>query len=199
MDLQRISIKLYLAGDPLPDVSELIPVFHRWIQTRLLDDLLMIDVADYSHVHDGPGVMLIAHEAQIALDGSDGRQGLLYCHKRGLTGDLAQRIRRVLLNTLRACRLLERDPVLGGATFATDEMMIRIDDRLVAPSGGAMPAELTAAIEAVTGELFDGQCSLEHQSSPKSAQQIVLTAKGAPDVAALLERAEAAAGQVSSA
>ena len=40
MDLQRISIKLYLAGDPLPDVSELIPVFHRWIQTRLLDDLL---------------------------------------------------------------------------------------------------------------------------------------------------------------
>ena len=199
MDLQRISIKLYLDRDQPLDVRELIPVFHRWIQTRLLDDLMMIDVADYSHVQDGPGVMLIAHEAQIALDGGDGRQGLLYCHKRRLTGDPAQRVRRVLVNTLRACRLLERDPVLGGATFATDAMMIRIDDRLVAPSGGAMPAELTAAIETVAGELYDGQCTLEHQAPPKVAQQMLVTAKDAPDVAALLERAEAAAGQVSSA
>jgi hypothetical protein len=36
------------------DLEAVIPVFHRWIQEQIFDELLL-DVANYSHVPDGPG------------------------------------------------------------------------------------------------------------------------------------------------
>ena len=55
-------------------------MFHDWIQNQRLDELL-IDVVDYRHVHDGPGVILIAHDAHYAFDTSEGRLGLLYSRR----------------------------------------------------------------------------------------------------------------------
>ena len=37
---------------------------------------------DYRHVHDGPDVMLTAHDAHYAMDMADGRMGLLYSRRR---------------------------------------------------------------------------------------------------------------------
>ena len=45
-----------------------IPLFHGWIQEKIIPDHLLIDVADYSHIPDGPGIMLIAHEGHFSLD-----------------------------------------------------------------------------------------------------------------------------------
>ena len=49
------------------ELEEFIPVFHDWIQTQQLAELL-IDVADYRHVPHGPGVVLVAHDAHYAMD-----------------------------------------------------------------------------------------------------------------------------------
>ena len=68
MDLQKFGIKLYLNANGSFDATDFIPVFHRWIQDKVVDDHLLIDVADYSHIPDGPGIMLVAHEGNISLD-----------------------------------------------------------------------------------------------------------------------------------
>ena len=41
-------------------------MFHRWIQTRAVDGLL-IDVADYTHLKDGPQVLLAGHEGNYSM------------------------------------------------------------------------------------------------------------------------------------
>ena len=54
MELQRLSIKL-LAEETNINATEFVPVFHSWIRNKKLKDHLMIDVADYNHVPEGPG------------------------------------------------------------------------------------------------------------------------------------------------
>ena len=79
-ELQRLSVKLFLADDGRPEPRDVIPVFHRWIQTSAVDGLL-IDVADYAHLPTGPSVLLVAHEGHYVLDGGGGRLGLRYVRR----------------------------------------------------------------------------------------------------------------------
>ena len=67
METVKYDLKLFLQDAGQVDLADFIPVFHDWIQDQSLDELL-IDVVDYRHVHDGPGVMLIAHDAHYAID-----------------------------------------------------------------------------------------------------------------------------------
>ena len=67
---------------------QLIPVFHRWIREQAMPELL-IDVADYSHVPAGPGVMVIGHEANYSVDNRENRLGLLYNRRAALEGHIA--------------------------------------------------------------------------------------------------------------
>jgi hypothetical protein len=134
MDLQRFEIKLFAAEGEGVELALLIPVFHRWIQTRAVEGML-IDVADYSHVVDGPGILLVAHEANYALDETGGRRGFLYSRKQPLDGTLAERLFRAAEIALRACRELESAPELGGRLrFRGDEIRVIANDRLAAPN-----------------------------------------------------------------
>jgi hypothetical protein len=121
-------------------LASFIPVFHRWIQRQSLDDLL-IDVADYRHVHNGPGVILIAHDAHYAIDATDSRRGLLYSRRREThpsrcqIEDNRERLASVFLCALQACQLLEAEPDFQGQfRLRTDHVMLRVNDRLVAPN-----------------------------------------------------------------
>ena len=121
MDAHKLQLKIYLTPESARavDVEDLIPVFHRWIKQRLLPELT-IDVANYRHVPQGPGVVLIGHGSDYFLDEGEGRPGLLHNRKRaGLApgerlGDLARR-------TLHAASLLERDPALAGKVKLRDQ------------------------------------------------------------------------------
>ncbi|MBY0396577.1 MAG: hypothetical protein K2X91_08940, partial [Thermoleophilia bacterium] len=80
-DAVRIGVKLYAEDPAAVRPDRFIPVFHGWIQRGAVPGLL-IDVADYAHVPQGPGVMLIGHEADHAIDLGEGRPGVLYQRKR---------------------------------------------------------------------------------------------------------------------
>ncbi len=80
IELQHINVKLFVRDPEKVDLEAVVPVFHSWIQGQIFDELLL-DVADYSHVPDGPGVVLIGHEADYALDNTDGRLGVRYNRK----------------------------------------------------------------------------------------------------------------------
>ena len=68
MESVKVDLKLFLQDASRVDQEEFIPVFHDWIQNPSGE--LLIDVVDYRHVHDGPGVILIAHDAHYAIDTS---------------------------------------------------------------------------------------------------------------------------------
>ena len=80
MDLQHLNVKIFTSRNAF-DLAEAIPVFQRWIQDSVCEELL-IDVADYRHVPGGPGVLLAAHEAHYSLDTG----GLLYNRKAVVEG-----------------------------------------------------------------------------------------------------------------
>ena len=137
-ELVKLDLKV-LARDGGPEISaeEFIPVFHRWITERTLPELL-IDVADYSHVHEGPGVLLVGHDAIYAYDLSRGEPGLLYSRRRETgpelqgVGSLDRRLRSLLDCAFRACDLIEAEPGLGGrVAFDRNRLELRVNDRLV--------------------------------------------------------------------
>src|SRR5436190_11007768 len=150
MDSHKIAVKFF--ADVTPPTSgandlHFVPIFHSWIQTQAVPDHLLIDVADYAHVHHGPGTVLIAHEANFSTDQSDGRLGLMYARKQPVTGTFADGLRQAFIATLEGCKRLEDDPKLAGKIkFRTDEVVIRINDRLLAPNS-------RETFESVRGEL----------------------------------------------
>ena len=52
MDTVKYELKCFLDDASGVELEEFIPVFHDWIQTQQLEELL-IDVADYRHVPQG--------------------------------------------------------------------------------------------------------------------------------------------------
>jgi len=131
---ERVQVKVF--ASETPEAEALIPVFHRWIREQTLSEL-MIDVADYSHVPEGPGVVLIGHASDYYFDHGEGRPGLLYSRKRDseevggddFEGRLGDAVSRLLVG----CTLLARE----GVPFVMDELLVRVPDRLHAPNDDA--------------------------------------------------------------
>ena len=156
MDLHKIGIKFFAADGARLDILKLIPMYHRWIQQGALEDML-IDVADYSHVPGGPGVMLIAHEGNYALDETDRERGVLYYSKHQLTGDLPERFAQVASKALQAAQLMSGDAELEGALKVPgNRLQFFANDRLAAPNTEAAYAELEPALVAFLDRLYAG-------------------------------------------
>lgn len=196
MDLQRFCIKVFARPSPAFDDAALIPLFHEWIRSGAPLGTL-IDVADYRHVPHGPGVMLIAHEANFALDRAEGgRPGLLYQRKTGdPAAELRGRIVAALQQTVAAARRLAADTRPKGALeFDAGGLRFIANDRLLAPNtdGGyeAVAPQLGAAARQIYGE-----CDLRPVSpDPRERLAIDIVARGGPvTLDALAERLQAAA------
>jgi hypothetical protein len=189
MDAYRLNVKLYLeAGDGFAQAS-LIPIFHRWIRDRELGDELLIDVADYKHVPDGPGVMLIGHEAHYAVDEMDGRPGLVYARTRPASGSFGERLRAAVASALRAARKLEDEPSLSGLKFSGDRLAVRIDDRLLAPDGDETFAAVEPELRALLAELYGGvDFRLRREEDAGGGFGVQVEVDSGPGVAALLDR-----------
>jgi len=104
MNVQHINVKFYLEHPETVNLANFGAVFNSWIQQQRLDELL-IDVADYLHVHNGPGLMLIGHEADYSLDNRAGRLGLLYNRKAQLDGNTQEKLAQAVRAALAAAQI----------------------------------------------------------------------------------------------
>lgn len=148
---KRITVKLFLQSPNDLNLDDLVTVFHSWIQNGTVEGLL-IDVADYQHVKNGPGVILIGDQLDYALDMKGGRPGLLLRRKYRGESALSRQYRlcEALICALQASQLLELDPTLKGrVVFRHDEIQIAFPDRLSAPNIPATFAEYSPDITAV--------------------------------------------------
>jgi hypothetical protein len=149
----RIKAKAFFYNQVDPE--SVVPIFNRWISNRTLEDHLMIDIADYRHVLDGPSVMLVGHEADIVIDHGDGRPGLAYIRKRnwqepnGQGDTLRSRIRIVLNWLVRTAKELD---------LATDpsEFSVWFQDRLFIRQPGLEPVLAEAVNQEVSLIIGEG-------------------------------------------
>ena len=160
MDSERLTVKLYVArtqpvdappptaappaiAPPAVAPRELVRIFHAWIQDDRLPHHLPIDVADYSHVHRGPGIVLACHAGFFAFDAADGRPGLRYRRRRPAYDQAP--LPDALRSLASACKLLQEEPGVD-LPFETSELLLQVDDRL-------RTARPEAALDALRGEL----------------------------------------------
>ena len=134
MDIQRLGLKLFLEDESLLQIRDFIPLFHSWIQQQCIQDHLLIDVHDYSHVFAGPGILLVAHEGNFSMDLGENRPGLFYYHKLDSGKSFNEALKTVFQTTLRACKLIENDSDSDKLQFRTDKFLIVVNDRLHAPN-----------------------------------------------------------------
>jgi hypothetical protein len=170
MQIQHVNVKLPLQGRLGDrDLEPLIPVFHSWIENQNGDELL-IDVADYRHVHGGPGIVLIGHEANYSLDNAGNRWGIRYNRKAILDGSNQDRLTQAARAALTACQRLEQEPRLGGKLqFDGREVELFVNDRLAAPNNAETRAAADPEFQQFFRKLFSGkEYSISYVSEPRA-------------------------------
>lgn len=133
MNLQHLNIKIPVLNQDAVDPETFNPVFQTWIQQKLCDELL-IDVADYLHVPEGPGMVLVGLEADYSMDHTDGIWGLRYNRKKPVDGDAKTQFVQALRAILQACERLSEAKELNGLTFDFSKIEIFLNDRGLSPN-----------------------------------------------------------------
>ena len=169
--------------------GDVIPVFHRWIQTQAVDGLL-IDVADYSHMPTGPCVLLVAHEGHYVLDRAGGRLGLQYARRQPLEGPLSDRLTTLGRLLLRAGRLLETDTSLPGPVrFEGNEIECVANDRLLAPNRAETLTAFRPALEGLLTTLSAGaEWTLTREADSRDRFEVLAHTPAAATLETIVER-----------
>ena len=157
MKARRIELSLPIEAGTLPDPEDAVPVFHAWIGDETLGEVL-VDVARYGHVANAPAVILVGLLSDYAIEVTPVGQRFAAVRKRDAAteedrlGDVAERL-------LSAARLFGL--ALPQVRFRTDELTLRVLDRLNAPN---TPETFTRIAEevGVFARAWLGEVRLEH-------------------------------------
>ena len=156
MELQRLGVKFFLHQSSQLELDDLVPVFHSWIQKKVVEAHILVDVHNYSHVPRGPGILLVAHEGNFSMDSGGDHLRLLYYRKQPLEGSLESRLGHIFRITMQAARRLEEEPRLGKVRFKTDKFLLVANDRLKAPNTQAAFEQLEPELSVFFRRLLDG-------------------------------------------
>jgi hypothetical protein len=188
---KRISVKFFAQNPEVVDVAAFTPVLQRWIQETRGEGLL-IDVVDYKHMHEGPGIILIGDEGDYSYDLRDGRPGVMYVLKRydedTLQGILQTSFRRVLDAALQ----LETEGSLNGLRFNYGEAKIEFLDRLNYPNTAESLKALHSELQSFVDSRFGSTVKIEPaHDDPRETFAVKLSAEQATSGAQLAERVAA--------
>lgn len=189
MQARKVQFKVFAEAQAELDVEAIVPVFHSWIREKAFDELL-IDVTDYAHVSAGPSLLLVGYGSDYAVDFGGGRAGLLYSRKREAPPDARECVQDALRRALSAARKLEENPSLGGkARFRGDELLFRVNDRLLGPNTAETFLAVEPVLREVLGRLYaERDFTIERVGSPRDLFSVRVLAPGSPGVAELLAR-----------
>lgn len=154
MNARKVQVKLYAKTGTDKHLDPFIPLFHTWIQTDALGEMIF-DVADYTHVFEGTGVLLVGHGSDYAIDQGEGRVGLLYTRKRDLP-EGTELVEDGLRRALRAAALLNQAALDAPGQFESNEILFRFPDRLSLANDDQSFERVRPAIEAALAKLVGG-------------------------------------------
>jgi len=184
MNVQHINVKFFIENAEAVNLADYAAVFNSWIQKHTLQELL-VDVADYLHVHNGPGIMLIGHEADYSLDQRAGRLGLLYNRKEQLPGTTQEKLAQAIRAALNAAQLLEKENSLK---FNGSEAQLMVNDRLLVPNTAKSFEALEPDLKEFFDTLYNGHdYSLTHQADPRERFTVNIKTESQFDLGTLLK------------
>ncbi len=190
MELQRLGFKLFVDNPATVALEDFVPIFHSWIQKQIIEEHLLVDVHNYSHVHRGPGILLVAHQGNFSMGLGGDRLGLFYYRKRDINGSSVERLKTILKTTLRACTLLEVAPELTGRLrFKTDEVLVVANDRLHTPNKSETFQAFQPLLSQLFTELFgEGTFNTDWQEDDRERFAVTVSADQSVGVGQLAER-----------
>jgi hypothetical protein len=191
VQLQHVNVKLLASDEARVDLEPLIPIFHGWIRDRVFEEMLL-DVADYRHVREGPGVMVIGHQANYSVDNTGGRLGVRYNRKAALDGTNQDRLKQAARAALTAFQRLESEESMKGMLrFGGRDLELFINDRALAPNTDATRIAAQPEFHAFFGKLFRGaDYTLTHETEPRRLFTVRVRAHKAFSVSELLAHIE---------
>jgi hypothetical protein len=168
MNLQHVNVKLLLRDSAEAKLEPLIPVFHSWIENHNGDELL-IDVADYTHVPAGPGIVLIGYEGNYSVDNTGDHLGVRYNRKAVVDGGNQDSLAQAARAALTACLRLEKESRLSGKfLFNGQDIEIFINDRLIAPNTATTREAYDQDFHLFSRKLFRGkEYSISYGTDPR--------------------------------
>lgn len=187
MDVERFCLKFF-TRDAGVDEACLIPIFHDWIRLKSLPGTL-IDVADYRHVPDGPGIMLISHDINYAMEHGGGQFGLSAQRKLGAEGSHRERIVSLIQRMARFGTLLEEGSrLVGSLALEGGRFHYCANDRLRLPNTAASFAAIQPDLQAAAEGLYGNQpvTVTRLENDPRERLTAVVEAAGPVAMAALL-------------
>lgn len=169
--MQHFKVKLFAtAATQGAHIHDAIAVFHRWIQESALPETL-VDVCDYLHVPQGPGIILVAHEGIYSLDTENGRLGLTYTRRTTLEGSTEDRLRQAVDAVQRAASLIEASPEFSRKlAFDRSQWEVSVNDRLLAPN----KPETFAALKPALASVFPTQ-TFAHVGEPRQLLRVAVS------------------------
>ena len=189
--LKQIDVKFFARDGADIESLVFVGVLQRFIQEHTVPGVL-VDVADYSHMHHGPGVILIGHEANISIDYAEGRMGLRYRYRKIVEDSFQDALRTALTGALTACVELERDADLKGRlVFAGDAVQIAANDRLNAPQDAALGENFVEDIRTVLSSFYSDPATVTLCDADSRERLTVEVSGDESTVSTLLERLQA--------
>jgi hypothetical protein len=157
MNLERFCLKFFTRPDTNIDDEIFIPIFHEWIRYQKLSGVLL-DVADYRHVPNGPGVMLISHEINFSMDRSEGRFGLFAQQKLSQADNRGDQILALVRATIGFGALLESDWRLKKSlSLEGGQFLLMSNDRLQLPNTDSTYVNIFHDLETAATIVYPGR------------------------------------------
>ena len=182
---KRLGVKFHLRREPSLQPADILPIFQRWIQQHTVPGML-IDVIDYKHVPEGPGLILVADEGDYAYDLGDGRTGLHYIRKRALPDDLSDALALAFRHALEAALALQGEAP-GDIVFDFTQAKISFFDRQRYRNQPALYDELRPELGRHLAQIYGVEVALSRSyDDPRQTFALTCQAQGAVDAADLL-------------
>jgi hypothetical protein len=187
INLQNIQWKLHLDEKTVGNPHDWFKAFAAWIPDS---PEVFVDVADYSHVQDGPVIFLSGHNECYTLDATSRRLGLLYERRQPAEGTNAEKLHGSLKTLLAHAALLEADTVFKSAPkFLAGDVKFIVNNRAIAPNNDETLAALKPELDALLSQVYGaGGYTLEREADKRQRFMVHVKAKSSVTVAEALKK-----------
>ncbi|AMA10183.1 hypothetical protein [Picosynechococcus sp. PCC 73109] len=174
MYIERFCVKFPAQMPAGFDEASLIGVFQGWIRDEKIGGTL-IDVVDYRHVPDGPGIMLVTYEINYMMEHQGGYG--LYAQRRWSSVENqphTEAIADLVQSAAKFGSLLEQETEI---TLKGNEFLYISNDRLNGPNTDEGFAAVKADLSAALTQIYGGKAfTIERiQNNPK--ERLTLSVK----------------------
>ena len=179
MSIKKFILKIFISENSPNGASDFIATFNEFIVNSSIKDGL-IDVADYTHMHNGLGALLTAHESNWSFDEQYGKPGLMVVEKGFSDKNPKERFSGLLNEIIHICKTLEQTPRHSGLKFDYNTISFTLNDRsLTTSESDHSVSEVKSLFETIIKDIYNStNISYEDNADPANRAGFSASIKG---------------------